>query len=61
MNLIKPNKLQKGDTIAIIAPAGLVEEDKILNSVKYFESLGYKIKLGKNIFKIYITHLPIKK
>lgn len=51
MNLIKPNKLQKGDTIAIIAPAGLVEEDKILNSVKYFESLGYKIKLGKNIFK----------
>lgn len=51
MNLIKPNKLQKGDTIAIIAPAGNVEEDKILNSVKYFENLGYKIKLGKHIFK----------
>lgn len=51
MNLIKPNKLKKGDTIAIIAPAGSVEEDKILNSVKYFESLGYKIKLGNNIFK----------
>ncbi len=51
MNIIKPNKLKKGDTIAIIAPAGNVEEDKILNSVKYFESLGYKIKLGKNIFK----------
>ena len=51
MNIIKPNKLKNGDTIAIIAPAGNVEEDKILNSVKYFESLGYKIKLGKNIFK----------
>lgn len=51
MNIIKPNKLKKGDTIAIIAPAGNVGEDKILNSVKYFESLGYKIKLGKNIFK----------
>ncbi len=51
MKIIKPNKLQKGDTIGIIAPAGNVEEDKILNSVKYFESLGYKIKLGKNIFK----------
>lgn len=51
MNLIKPNKLQKGDTIAIIAPAGNVEENKILNSIKYFENQGYKIKLGKNIFK----------
>ena len=51
MKIIKPNKLHIGDTIGIIAPAGNVEEDKILNSVKYFESLGYKIKLGKNIFK----------
>ena len=51
MKLIKPNKLKKADTIAIIAPAGQVEEGKILNSVKYFESLGYKIKLGQNLFK----------
>ena len=51
MNLIKPNKLQKNDTIAIIAPAGHVEEDKIHNAAKYFENMGYKIKLGKNIFK----------
>ena len=51
MKIIKPNKLQTGDTIGIIAPAGNVEEDKILNSVKYFENLGYKIKLGKKIFK----------
>ena len=51
MNLIKPNKLQKGDTITIIAPAGNVNEDKINNSVKYFENLGYKVKLGNNIFK----------
>ena len=51
MNLIKPNRINMGDTISVIAPAGNVEEDKIFNSVKYFESLGYKIKLGKNIFK----------
>ena len=50
MNINKPNKLKNGDTIAIIAPAGNVEKDKILNSVRYFENLGYKIKLGKNIF-----------
>ena len=50
MNLIKPERLQKGDTIAIIAPAGDIEKDKILNSVRYFENLGYKVKSGKNIF-----------
>lgn len=50
MNIIKPQKLQKGDTITIIAPAGNVDKDKILNSVKYFENMGYKVKLGKNIF-----------
>lgn len=51
MNIIKPEKLQKGDTISIIAPAGCVEKDKILNSVKYFEDLGFNVKLGENIFQ----------
>lgn len=51
MNLIKPKKLKKGDTIAIIAPAGVVEAEKIISSVKYFEHNGYKVKLGKYIFE----------
>jgi muramoyltetrapeptide carboxypeptidase len=51
MNIIKPHKLQKGDTISIIAPAGNVDEEKILNSVSYFEQKGYRVKLGQNIFK----------
>lgn len=51
MNIIKPDKLKNGDTISIIAPAGNVDKDKILNSIKYFEDLGYNTKLGKNIFK----------
>lgn len=49
MNLIKPKKLKTGDTIAIIAPCGSVDFDKIELSKKYFENLGYKVKLGKNI------------
>ena len=49
MNLIKPKKLKVGDTIAIIAPCGNVDFDKIILSKKYFENLGYKVKLGKNI------------
>ena len=51
MNLIKPNKLQIGDTIGIIAPAGVVDTEKIYKAKNYFESCGYKVKLGSNIDK----------
>ena len=51
MNIIKPDKLKHGDTIAIIAPAGCVDKEKIINSKKYFESRGFKVKLGENLFK----------
>lgn len=51
MNLIKPKKLKKGDTIAIIATSGNVDIEKIQNGVKYFQNRGYKVKLGKNIEK----------
>lgn len=51
MNLIKPNKINIGDTIAIIAPSGEVDKNKIELSAKYFENKGYKVKLGKNIYK----------
>lgn len=50
MNLIKPKYLECGDTIAIIAPAGSVDPKKIQTAVKYFESKGYKVDIGKNIF-----------
>lgn len=51
MNLIKPNKLQIGDTIGIIAPAGKVNIEKIYNAKKHFENQGYRVKLGSNIEK----------
>ncbi len=51
MNIIKPARLEKGDTISIVAPSGCISYDKILNAKKYFEDLGYKIKLGANIQK----------
>lgn len=53
MNLIKPEKLKKGDTIEIIATSGNVDIEKIKRGVEYFENNGYKIKLGKNIEKSY--------
>ncbi|MBR1680937.1 LD-carboxypeptidase [bacterium] len=51
MNLIKPKRLNLGDTIGIIAPAGCVEnEEKAMKAKFFFENLGYKIVFGKNIF-----------
>jgi len=47
MNLIKPPKLEKGDTIAIISPsAGLAAlfPHRLDNAIKFLESEGYKIK-----------------
>ena len=51
MNLIKPNKLKEGDTIAIIAPAGEVDEERINFSKKYFKSKGYNVKFGAHLNK----------
>lgn len=51
MNLIKPKKLTKGDTISIIATSGEVDFEKILNAKKYFEQKGFNIVLGSNITK----------
>lgn len=46
MNLIKPKKLNKGDTIAIVAPSGPVDVDKIKLAKQFFETNGYKVVLG---------------
>lgn len=51
MNIIKPKKLNIGDTIAIIAPSGDCDSNKIINAKKYFENKGYNVKLSLNISK----------
>jgi muramoyltetrapeptide carboxypeptidase len=48
MKLIKPPKLEKGDTIAFIAPAsGLaaLTLHRLEKGKKFFEELGYKVKI----------------
>lgn len=47
----QPDFLQKGDTILIVAPAGIVKQPKAIQKAKStFESWGYTIILGKQIF-----------
>lgn len=51
MNLIKPNKLNKGDTIGILALSGEIKSKaKVLRAEKYFLKKGYKVILSENIF-----------
>ena len=44
-------KLQKGDTIGIIALSGVCESESVNRAVFCLQNLGYKVKLSKNIYK----------
>lgn len=52
MKLIKPPYLQKGDTIAIVAPAGILKNRKhVIDKAKELaESWGLKVVYGKHMF-----------
>ncbi|MEI7474991.1 MAG: LD-carboxypeptidase [bacterium] len=49
---IKPKKLNKSDTIGIIAPAGAVRDySTIERAQKYFKQKGYKVKISKGLYE----------
>ena len=50
MRIVKPKRLKKGDVIGIISPSSSPEDlFRINKGVSYLESLGYKVKVGKNV------------
>lgn len=46
--VIKPKRLKKGDTIAIIAPASGVSEDDFEKAQQNLSDLGFNVVIGKN-------------
>lgn len=53
-NLIKPAPLKRGDTIGLIAPAGIVYEEKEYNRMtSVFRSMGLQVRFGGNVRKRY--------
>ena len=46
---IKPNRLKKGDTIGLITPGSYIGDDGLEKAVTNLESIGFKVKLAKNI------------
>jgi len=50
--VIKPTYLLKGDTIAIVAPAGFLKsEDSLKSGMALMDTWGLKIKVGRHVFK----------
>ena len=45
--MIFPDKLKKGDTIAIIAPSSTVSKEQAESCKKLVEEMGYNVKMGK--------------
>lgn len=52
--IIKPKRLKTGDTVGLIAPAGYADDAEFQRAVQNLESLGFKVKLGKNVRKRYL-------
>ena len=48
--VIFPKSLKKGDKIAIISPAGAVEESQLERGLKLIESKGFEPVLGKHLY-----------
>ncbi|WP_102027819.1 S66 peptidase family protein [Salirhabdus sp. Marseille-P4669] len=48
--MIKPPALQKGDRVAIIAPAGRPEEDKLIEGKRVLEDMGLDVVFGRHVF-----------
>ena len=53
--MIKPKKLQKGDTIGIIGCAGFATPDLIEKGTKILAEMGYKVKIGKSCGKTWYS------
>ncbi len=56
MQTIKPKRLQKGDTVAIVSPSEPITKDlreQFDGGVKALESFGLKVKLGNHVFDQY--------
>ncbi|MDJ0737808.1 MAG: LD-carboxypeptidase [Nostocaceae cyanobacterium] len=52
-NVLKPRRLQVGDTVGLISPAGIVDTEDIAKAKQTLAALGLKVKLGRHILDRY--------
>ena len=51
--MVKPEHLECGDTVGIVAPASSFDPDKFKEGIKKLRGLGYKVKYERAIFSKY--------
>ena len=51
--MIKPQHLERGDTIGIVAPASSFDPDKFKEGIKKLRRLGYRVEYERSIFSKY--------
>lgn len=51
--LMKPQKLQKGDYVGVIAPASPTNPEFLKKAIAFLEELGLRVKLGPNVYNEY--------
>ncbi len=44
--------LKKGDTIAIVSPARAIEKEKVEPAIRFFESHGLNVLVGKHVYDV---------
>jgi len=47
--LIKPPRLEKGQTIGVIGPAGPMQPERLEHGIEYLKWRGFQVKLGSHI------------
>ena len=50
---MRPNLLNKGDTVIVISPSGKVEEERVRLACKELESWGLRVVFGKHTFDVF--------
>ncbi|MFK3958853.1 S66 peptidase family protein [Guptibacillus hwajinpoensis] len=48
--MIKPRALQKGDRVAVIAPAGPPEKEHLNQGKRVLENIGLEVVIGRHVF-----------
>ncbi|MEN8137164.1 MAG: LD-carboxypeptidase [Bacteroidota bacterium] len=51
LKITKPKALKKGDTIGLITPGSYISDEGLETAIDNVKSLGFKVKLSKNIRK----------
>lgn len=51
--ILYPNRLHRGDTVGVIAPAGPPKKQRLYKALPILEEIGLHVKLGQHIDKTY--------